>query len=301
MKSKDITPPWRGVFMADQTLLNIGKGGDLNPVQKADLERQLQAEGIPYDMRQGINGTFIIPKDPAQVALEKNKLAQATLLSDQEKKQQDFLTRYTTGISTARTAAETELGLPALRETTQEAGKSARLVSGQIQDIPQTQQTIAKQVGISAPRLALRTSAETAKLQPAAQTAQRALSEAMAGQQFGETEYTRRLQEYTQPFALEASMLSDSLAREFTGFTQQMQNELTVTLQKMANAQAVTSAEIQRATELAKAEADYQKEKEFLAYKSELGVSQEQQLKNLGLGSYYQKPKALGEGTWEGA
>ena len=171
-----------------------------------------------------------------------NFTAQNELLAKQKAEQQEFLGRYTTGLAEARKAAETELGLPQLREITQTAGQTARDVSRQVQAVPETQKTIAQQVGISAPRLALRTAAETAKLQPAAESARRALEDALAGQSFGETQYTQRLQETAQPFQLEASMLSESLAREMAGYSQERQNELSLTLQKMANGQALSLA-----------------------------------------------------------
>ena len=235
-------------------------------------------------------------ENPTSDMLDKQREMQKALLAEQEAKTQEFLGRYTTGMEGAREAISGELGLPELRETTQAAGQTARDVSRQVQDIPRTQQTIAKQVGISAPRLAQRTAAETAKLQPQAETARRSLEDALAGQQFGETQYTQRLQEFTQPYQLEASFLSESLAREFSGFTQQMQNELDLTIQKIANEQALTLAEITRASELAAAEANFNREKELLQLQGQQSISLEQQMKNLGLGSYYQKPKLAGLG-----
>lgn len=229
-------------------------------------------------------------EDPESDILSKQRERQEALLAGQEAKTQAFLGRYTTGIAGAREAISTELGLPELRETTQVAGQAARGVSRQVQDIPGTQRTIAKQVGISAPRLTQRIAAETAELQPAAETARRGLEEALAGQQFGETEYTRRLQEFTQPFQLEASFLSEGLAREFSGFTQQMQNELELTMQKIANRQALTLAEITRATQLAESETEFTRQKELIGLQSQTDISQQQRFKELGLGTYYQKP-----------
>ena len=260
--------------MADTRLQQLAKT-DRNPVEETEYRKLLAEQGAPA----------LAQQQTTQQLLDKQKADTAT-----------FLGRYTTGLADARTAAETELGLPGLRQTTQTAGQTARDVSRQIQDIPQTQQTIAKQVGISAPRLALRTASETAELQPAAETARRGLEDALAAESFGETQATQRIQDYARPLELEGSMLSDSLAREFSGYTQDRQNELTITLQKMANGQAVTLAEIQKASELAKSESKFEKQKSLLSFQSSLGLANEEQMKLRGLGSYYQKPGTGNDG-----
>lgn len=225
------------------------------------------------------------------------------LLDQQAGKTQDFLNRYKTGLNDTRSALEAELGLPQLRQASLTAGQTARDVSQQVQNIAPTQQTIAKQVGISAPHLAARTAAETVKLTPSLQAAQKALEDATANQQFGETQYTQRLNDFIQPFTLEASFLSDALAREFTGFTQENQNELSLTLQKMQNQQALSLAEINKANTLAQQEQDYLNQLRLMQAKAGTDVSSqvslEQQLKNLGLGSYYQKPKVGSVSEWE--
>ncbi len=262
--------------MADTRLQMLTKiGTQRNPIEETEYQKLLAEQGAPA----------LAQQQQTQQLLDKQKAETGA-----------FIGRYTTGLADARAAAESELGLPQLRENTQIAGQTARDVSRQIQDIPQTQRTIAKQVGISAPRLALRTASETAELQPAAETARRGLEDALAGQSFGETQYTQRIQDYARPLELEGSMLSDSLAREFSGYTQDRQNELTLTLQKMADGQAVTLAEIQRASELARGEADFERQKSLLAFQSDLGLSNEQQMKLRGLGSYYQKPSTANDG-----
>jgi len=273
-------------------LEKIGQSGGRNPSQESEYRELLrQAQ----------------QNQPAPVAALAPAVPLQDIVAKQQAQQQALLGRFTTGIETARTAAETELGLPQLRQTTQVAGQTARDTARQTSDVLQgiqpRQETIAKQVGISAPRLQQRIATETGarsrELQPGLETARRSLEDALAGQQFGETEYTRRLQETTQPFQLEASMLSESLAREFSGYSQQLQNELDVTLQKMNNNQALSMAEIQRAQQLADQEADFERQKQMITFQSQAGIGQEQQLKSLGLGSYYQKPKVGSISKWE--
>ena len=225
------------------------------------------------------------------------QLRQQQLMDKQKGEQSAFLGRYTTGLDSARTALNSELGLDGLRTATQTAGQTARDVSRQVQDVAPTQQAIAKQVGISAPRLQSRIAAKTTEMAPALEAARRSLEDSTAAQAFGETQYTERLKEFTKPYELEASMLSESLAREFTGFTQQMSNELTLTLQKLQQGHELTMAEVQRANTLADQEASFEKQKQLLSLQSNTDISQQQQMKLLGLGTYYQAPKTGSSGS----
>src|SRR3990167_11266991 len=140
-----------------QDLLSAGVQGNLNPSQATEFENLLRSQGTQFkkEVRQG--GTYIAPFSQAEITSQNNAKTQANLLAAQEAKTKDFLGRYTTGIAGARQAAETELGLPQLRQTTQMAGQTARDTSREVTDvlgsIRPTQEGIAKQVGISAPRL----------------------------------------------------------------------------------------------------------------------------------------------------
>jgi len=187
---------------------------------------------------------------------------QANLLAKQKAEQEAFLNKYTTGMDTARSALSTELGLPELRQNTQIAGQTARDVSRTMQDLPQALTATGRAASINQSRLTRGIAQRTSEMQPALEAARRAAEDTGAAQSFAETEYTKRLQEKAQPYQLEASMLSEGLAREMTGFTQQSQNELTVILQKLQNNQALTMAEVNRANALADSEAAFEREKE---------------------------------------
>jgi len=209
--------------------------------------------------------------------LQKQKQDQADLIARQKGEQTAFLGKYQTGLQTTREQANTELGLPGLRQTTQTAGDAARFASRALQDLPGQLTATGRAASVNANRLGRGISKGIADLQPGIETARRGLEDATANQQFGETEYTRRLQEYTQPLQMEAGMLSESLGREFSGFTNQMQNELQLTLQKLSNNQAVTMAEIDRANQLAEAEADHLRRKDLISYQSQQDISKQQQ------------------------
>jgi len=197
--------------------------------------------------------------------LLKTQAANQTALIEKQKADQGaFLNKYTTGMDTARSALSTELGLPELRQNTQVAGQTARDVSRTMQDLPQALTATGRAASVNQSRLTRGIAQRTSEMQPALETARRAAEDTGAAQSFAETEYTKRLQEKAQPYQLEASMLSEGLAREMTGFTQQNSNELTVILQKLQNNQALTMAEVNRANALADSETKFEQQKELL-------------------------------------
>jgi hypothetical protein len=152
------------------------------------------------------------------------------------------------------TAAERiggELQLPALRQ-------SAFDLTQTLKGIPQTQETISKQVGISAPNLQKRIASEQGRIAPLAQ-------EAVSQQQFSEQELGTRLgylvaeqAKELEPFYQAAlPLLSDRLAREQTNYTQDKQNEFDLLLTKLNQGFQATQAELDRAQQLAIAESQY--------------------------------------------
>lgn len=81
-----------------------------------------------------------------------------------------------------------------------------------------------------------------------------------------------------KPFELEASMLSDRLAREATGFSQDNQREFELLLNKIQNDQQMTMTEMLRANELADAETAFNREKDLIAYRNSYDVNPESYL-----------------------
>ncbi len=176
------------------------------------------------------------------------------LLADQTAKNKEFLGRYTTGLGAATTALEQELGLPQLREGAQAAGSAARGVAETVRSVAPTEQTVAKQVGISAPRLQQRIAAKTAELAPTLSAAQRGLEEANAAQQFAEGQFTTRMGTAMKPFEIEAGMLGEEVKSQFdlfkTNLTADLNRELEMLKEKGINDRAT----LDRAIKLAEAE-----------------------------------------------
>jgi len=199
-----------------------------------------------------------------QQAINNSSQNLAAFTASQKAREDEFLNRFRTSIPEARTAIETELGLPGLRSDVLTAGETARNVQNQFGAIAPTQQTVAKQVGISAPRLQQRISSKTAELAPALSAASSGLSGANEALTSGLTTYGTRMGETMKPFETEATVLSESLAREFTGFTNQMKNELDITLEKLKQQGTLDLAEIQKATALAEKEQEYENQRATL-------------------------------------
>lgn len=210
----------------------------------------------------GVSSAVAQPAIPTATAIP---AATTTFAQTQQAKEQDFLTRFRTAIPEARTAIESELGLPGLRQGALAAGATARGVQGQFQAIAPTQQTIAQQVGISAPRLQQRISQKTSELAPALSAASRGLAGATEALALGQETYGQRIEETLLPFQTEATVLSESLAREMTGFTTAMQSELDITLQKLRNQGALDVAEMQQLERLAQQEQEYLNQRQLVS------------------------------------
>lgn len=181
----------------------------------------------------------------------------AEFAAGQKAEEESFLTALTervAGQETLTAGAERiggELGLPALRQ-------SAFDLTQTLKGIPQTQETISKQVGISAPNLQRRIAAEQGKIAPLAQ-------EAVSQQQFGEQELGQRLgflladqaKELEPFYRAQLPLLSDRLAREQASYDLEKQRELDLLLENISNRATASQAELDRANELALAELEY--------------------------------------------
>jgi len=211
----------------------------------------------PSEVQRYTREAGLDPEYNTQQALNKVKSDQAALVASQAAKEQDFLGRYKTGITGASTALKNELGIEGLRANALQAGETAAGVQGQLSAITPTQQTVAKQVGISAPRLTQRIAQKTSELSPALSAASSALSTSNAALESGQSAYSTGMSEALLPYTTEASMLSDSLAREATGYNTVIQSELDTLLEKIKQQGTLDLAEIQKAQALAEKEQEY--------------------------------------------
>ena len=211
-----------------QTIMNATRGGD-----PGSVENYLQ-------------------NDP-RFLVDRQAKESAALTTQQQARENEFLGRVQ-GIPEALRGIETELGLPQARETFQAAGETTRNVAGQIRGIAPTQQTIAKQVGISAPRLQQRIGAETAKLQPTVETATRGLEEAQAGLSGLLGSFQTRAANVLAPYQIEAGVLGDSVKNAFDVWKTNTQTALDRELATLQEKGLSDRSALDRANQLAIAE-----------------------------------------------
>lgn len=198
--------------------------------------------------------------DPAFIA-EQQRNDTIDLNKAQEAKQADFLGRFRTAVAGQETLPDMagriggELGLPGLRDTSQGLIKT-------LSTIPQTQTNATRGFNVNSNQLARIIGSKQAEIAPAAQ-------QAVTQQQSAESNLATQLgygvaqqQKELMPFSTEQNMLSEQLAREYSGFTQDKQSQLEVALQQMANGQALTMAQLQHANNLALQAAQYDKTKD---------------------------------------
>jgi hypothetical protein len=187
-------------------------------------------------------------------------------LFDRQKAEENaFLNRYQgviggqESISAMADRIGGELNLPNLRQ-------SAFDLSNTLKNIPTVENQIGQQVGISAPRLQKRIAVKQGELAPS-------VSDAVSQAQFAEGELGQRLGYAVQdqlkqlkPLEMEASMLSDRLAREVTGYGIDKKNELDILLNKMNRGYALEDWEKGRAAMLADVESAFEKQKQLISF-----------------------------------
>lgn len=229
--------------MADTELQQLQKT-DRNPIQEQRY-RQLQSEADAND-----------PFKIAQKLQAEQETQRTAINAAQKLKQDEFLTRFRTAVEgqetlpTMATRIGGELGLPGLRETSQGLTKSLAAV-------PQVQTQATRGYDVNSNQLARIIGQKQSELAPAAQQAvtQTQSAENQLGTQlgYGITQQEKDL----RPFSTEQSLMSDQLAREYSGFTTDKQNALNLALQQISNRQTMDIESLRQANDLAKAQLQY--------------------------------------------
>jgi len=174
--------------------------------------------------------------------------------------QSDFLARFRAAIAgtpaTGGTAAvpgmaeriQTELGIPALAQ-------AAGDVATNVTNMPYTQGAATRGYDVNADQLQRIINQKQTELAPTAT--------ALANQLQAVTPLaTQRIAQETLPWTTEASMVSETAAREVTGYTDIMQANLNVLLEKMREGAAITAAEVAQANALALKEQEFEQAKQ---------------------------------------
>ncbi len=161
-------------------------------------------------------------------------------------------------VPTELEAVRQAMGIPQAFETYGAAGQEARDIASRVSGVTPTQEAIAKQVGISAPRLQQRIAAKTAELAPGIESATAGLEAAGSGLENLLTEFSSRTQAAFAPYEIEANLLSASSAQEFDLFKTQMSNELSRELAQLSRQTTLDLNSLERAKQLAELEAKYE-------------------------------------------
>lgn len=241
-------------------LLGVDPGQKLTSGQQLTFGDLSQSGGAEF---QGISGLFGPAQTTGDILSTKQKSEEESFLSALREKMggQETLTAASERIGG-------ELQLPALRQ-------SAFDLTQTLKNIPQTQQTISKQVGISAPHLQKRIASEQGRLAPVAQ-------EAVGQQQFSEKELGNRLgllladqsAELRPFFEAQMPLLQDRLAREQANYSQDKQNELTLLLTNMSQGFQASQADLNRANQLASSENEYQRQIDLIKLGTDEAIRQ---------------------------
>lgn len=171
----------------------------------------------------------------------------------------DFLNRYRGAISGQEqlpamySRLSQELGIPELQ---QNVGQLTTTMT----NLPATYSAATRGFDVNANQLQRIIGQKSAELAPALTAAQNALSskENLLGTMMGL--YQQQQQKELLPYQSEQSLLNDRLAREYSGFNQDMERELDALITKMKLGVEMSENEKNRANQLAIAEKQYQAE-----------------------------------------
>lgn len=249
-----------------------------------------------------------ILRDPGQVARYEREMTPAApsvisapssdnFFAQQKSEEDDFLNRFrgvVSGQEKLPALAERiggELGLPSLRQ-------SAFNLNQTLANIPTVQTQATTGFDVNENQRQRKIAAEQAKIAPLAQkaTSQQQFAEGQLGERLG-YETSQQLKDL-QPFNMEASLLSDRLARETTGYTQDKQSELDIYLRKLDQGFQLSQSEKLRAQELADAESTFEKQRELLTLQTNEEIRKSKALQQgSGTGNFtnYLPPKNTGK------
>lgn len=225
--------------------IDLGRVGDYR--NRQDLTGT-QGQDILFKELTGQQGNWFSNEQAAKQKAESDAFA-----AQQAAKVDEFRGRLQ-DIPTSLEAVRQEMGIPEAFQTFGELGEQARGVANVVRDLPQSvQQALAGQ-GVSAGQIAGRQSAELQALQPTIESVTRGLEAGGAGLQNLLQEFSSRTQATFAPFEIEAGVLGDQIAQEFSLFKTNIQANLDRELAYLSRQTELDLADIEKAIRLAEAE-----------------------------------------------
>lgn len=214
--------------------------GGRNPIEEQEFKTLQSQMGIA---------------DPASGAA-----STATFNQQAQGKQNDFLSRFKAAIGGQETLPDMAsriggtLGLPQLQANSQS-------LQNTLFNLPTTYSKATTGRDVNANQLARLIGQKQSELAPAASLASQNTLNAQSNLATQLGYGVQQQQKELKPFETEGSMLSDQLAREFSGFTQDKQNQFDMMMQQMANGQALSMQQLQQANDIAKIKLQYDQTK----------------------------------------
>lgn len=176
--------------------------------------------------------------------------------NNQSQQQNDFLTQYKNAVNGQETQSQAaariggSLGLPALQANSQ-------ALNNTLFNLPTTYGKATTGFDVNSNQLAQIIAQKQSELAPSAtlaasnvQNAENNVTQQLGYESADQSKALLPLQE-------QGTMLSDQLAREYTGFTQDKQNQLQVVMQQIADGQQLTMQQLQAADTLAQQKEQY--------------------------------------------
>jgi hypothetical protein len=179
------------------------------------------------------------------------------LTGSQNAQTQDFLNAYKNTISGQPNLANTYASLGAQYNIPQLQQQTTNLNNAVIQT-PQRNLNLAKGFNYDVNQVGQQTAQDLARLQPLASAATTAFQNAQGLVNQGVGYQQTQNQYELQPIQAQQALMNDAFARQYSGYTQAMQDEFNGLLQKMQSGITLSAAEIGRANTLATAEKSYQ-------------------------------------------
>lgn len=255
------------------------------------------------------SSSFNIPQVNFDDVLAKQKASMDDLFSKQNQQQTDFINSYKSAIDNQeklpdmQARVEGELGLPALRQ-------NAQNLQNTLFKMPITQRDATRGFDVNQNQLDRIIAQKESELAPSAELAsQNALNaENVANSRIGYG--IQQQQKELSPFQTQASMLADSLARQFTGWTDQNKNELDTLLTKYTSGVQMSIADMNRLTQLSMQENDhefqknqlqqqFENNKALIPLQAQTQFSNDVKLKNLDSGNALSNAKALAQFNYD--
>lgn len=232
---------------------STGKAYALNPNRGWvwDDEYFAQNYGGEYERR---NAGRKYGESDAQ-AMDRRNREEAERLRAETKVKEDAFMGKLGGVPAAFEALRTKIGLPEAEQAYRAAGDTAIGASDYLKSIAPTQQTIAKRVGISAPRLQQRIGAETMKYQPQVETAASGLASAERGLSSLLGDYSQSSQNIIAPLQIESGFLGESIKNQWDVFKTQLTSATDRAIAELKERGLNDRGALDRANELAKIEA----------------------------------------------